>query len=638
MRLVRMPALFLAAVIPCLSTVGWGAGASEELKSFAALPGDTVIIQDDYGHIRIEPSTGSVIEVRLDKRSGSKAASPPTVMADKRGDKIFVYCFFSDSPGQSVDIGIRAPKAVNIIIWGANPVIEVKGLEGSVRLQSLTGDTTAEDLTGSVSAISESGNIVYRSREQPHGDVRLETTSGDVTCELGEFLNGRGWFRAGGKVTLGKESQTGQVEQQFGTGGPLIYAGSLKGNVQVEIKSRPERTTPAPAASAPPNVESKPASARPSAAPEQAPRSRPQAGPAQPRPNTSTSTQTAQSNVPPIVGSDGNPTFKVSVDWVFLNVSVRDRNNNRSITDLSGQDFDIYEDGVLQEVGLFETAESPFHLLLLLDVSGSTESFLGLSKEASIQFTSEINANDRIAAAIFNSNVRLIQDFTNDRREVAASIRRVRSGGGTAFYDALLECVDNYMRGIQGRKAIVVFTDGVDNQLSGPRGEGSRTPFRELFRRVQEIDTLIYPIFLDTEEGSYTGVPSTGGVGDILADIILGGRIPSRLPGPSTNPQSNRAAYREARLQLQEVADQTGGRMYAPQAIDDLNRVYSEIADDLRIQYWLGYTSSNRNMDGSWRAIQVKVQNRPNAVVRTRKGYYARSQQGLTKQRAVAGP
>jgi VWFA-related protein len=639
--LIRILTLFLLAAIPCLSAVGWQAVAPGEYKSFAASPGDTIIVQNDYGRIRIEPTTGSSVEIRSEKRSGAKSANPPAVMADKRGDKVFVYCFYSDSPGQSVDIGIRAPKAINIIVWGANPGIEARGLEGSVRLQSLTGDTIAEDLSGSVSVISESGNIVYRSGAQPHGDVRLETTSGDVTCELGEFLNGRGWFRAGGTVSLGKESQSGQVEQQFGTGGPLIYAGSLKGNVRVEIKSRQERTVQVPATSAPPAGDSKPVSAPPPAVPEQAPRNRPQAtdaGRAQTPPNTDAPAQTAKSDTPPIVGSDGSPTFKVSVDWVFLNVSVRDRYSNRSLTDLTAEDFGVYEDGVLQEVGLFETAESPFHLLLLLDVSGSTESFIGLSKEASIQFTGEINANDRIGAATFNSNVRLIQDFTNDRREVAASIRRVRSGGGTAFYDALLECVDNYMRGIQGRKAIVVFTDGVDNQLSGSRGEGSRTPFRELFRRIQEIDTIIYPIFLDTEEGSSTGVPSTGTVGDILADIILGGRIPSRLPGPSTNPQSDRAAYREARAQLQEIADQTGGRMYAPQAINDLNRVYSEIADDLRIQYWLGYTSSNRNMDGSWRAIQVKVKNRSNAVVRTRKGYYARSQQGITGQRAVAKP
>ncbi len=630
------------AALPCLSAVGWQASAPGEVKSFAASPGDTVIVQNDYGHVRIEPSTGTNVEIRLDRRSGPASSNAPTAVADKRGDKIFVYCFFADSPGQSVDIGIRAPKATNLIIWGANPNIDVNGLEGSIRLQSLTGDTTVEELTGSVSVVSESGNIAYRSRGQPHGDVHLETTSGDVTCELGELLNGRGWFRAGGTISIGKESQSGQVEQQFGTGGPLIHAGSLKGNVRIEIKGRTERTVQAPAAPVPPSGDSKPAPPPAAPAPGMPVGKRPQEAPetarTQPPPGTNPEGQTAPVDAPPIVGNDGSPTFKVSVDWVFLNVSVRDRYNNRSLPSLTRDDFEIYEDGVLQDVGLFETAESPFHLLLLLDVSGSTESFIGLSKEASIQFTSEINANDRIGAATFNSNVRLIQDFTNDRSAVAASIRRVRSGGGTAFYDALLESVDNYMGSVQGRKAIVVFTDGVDNQLSGSRAEGSRTPFQALFRRIQEIDTIIYPIFLDTEDGSYTGVPPTGGIGDILGDIIFGGGKPGRFPGPPTNPRGNRAAYREARAQLQEIADQTGGRMYAPQAINDLNRVYSEIADDLRIQYWLGYTSSNRNMDGSWRAIQVKVKNHPSAAVRTRKGYYARSQQNLTRQRAVANP
>jgi VWFA-related protein len=628
--------------LPCISAAGWQAGASGGLTSFTASPGDTVIVQNDYGHVRIEPSTGINVEIRLDKRSGAGSSNPPTVVADKRSDKIFVYCFYADSPGQSVDIAIRAPKPTNLIIWGANPDIDVRGLEGSVRLQSLTGDATVEELTGSVSVVSESGNIVYRSRGQPHGDVHLETTSGDVTCELGELLNGRGWFRAGGKVSLGKESQSGQVEQQFGTGGPLIHAGSLKGNVRVEIKGRPDRTVLTPVPSGPPSGDSKQATVPATPAPEQASTHRRQEPPEtvrpQPPPSTNPAGQSTPVDAPPIVGSDGSPTFKVSVDWVFLNVSVRDRYNNRSLPDLTRDDFEIYEDGVLQEVGLFETAASPFHLLLLLDVSGSTESFIGLSKEASIQFTNEINASDRIGAATFNSNVRLIQDFTNDRSAVAASIRRVRSGGGTAFYDALLESVDSYMGGIQGRKAIVVFTDGVDNQLSGSRGEGSRTSFQALFRRIQEIDTIIYPIFLDTEEGTYTGVPPTGGIGDILGDIIFGRGYPGRFPGPSTHPRSSRAAYQEARLQLQEIADQTGGRMYAPQAINDLNRVYSEIADDLRIQYWLGYTSSNRNMDGSWRAIQVKVKNHPNAALRTRKGYYARSQQGITRQRAAPRP
>ena len=159
-------------------------------------------------------------------------------------------------------------------------------------------------------------------------------------------------------------------------------------------------------------------------------------------------------------------------------------------------------------------------------------------------------------------------------------------------------------------------------------------------RRIQETDTLIYPIFLDTEDQSVTSGPSggTGGLGGVLGDIIWGKRLPRNYPRPAPGGSRNVSAYREARQQLQAIADQTGGRMYTPNAIQDLSRVYSEIADDLRVQYWLGYSSSNTEMDGSWRAILVKVKNHQEAVVRTRKGYYARSDQGGQRRRASLTP
>ena len=92
-----------------------------------------------------------------------------------------------------------------------------------------------------------------------------------------------------------------------------------------------------------------------------------------------------------------------------------------------------------------------------------------------------------------------MQDFTNDRARARSAINRIRSGGGTAFYDALDRSVREYMDGVEGRKAIVVFSDGVDNQLTGDFGSGSRTTFPDLYREIQVADTLIYTIFLDTE-------------------------------------------------------------------------------------------------------------------------------------------
>ncbi len=317
----------------------------------------------------------------------------------------------------------------------------------------------------------------------------------------------------------------------------------------------------------------------------------------------------------------------------MLNVSVRERYSNRSIPDLQKPDFMVYENGTLQELDQFSQGEAPFNLLLLLDVSGSTRSYINLMRQASADFIRQIKESDRIAIATFNSSVQLIQDFTSDRAEAFRALQRINSEGGTAFYDALMTCIDHYMRGIEGRSAIVVFTDGVDNQLEGNRSEGSRTPFSQLYRRIQEIDPIIYTIFLDTEGrmGRVPGAPSGGGIIDILGGVLGGGR---RFPGGIPAPPAGRgtgspATYNEARQQLNTIAEQTGGRMYSPNRIEDLSQVYSDIADDLGIQYLLSYSSTNRVRDGKWREISVKIKNRADLVARTRQGYYARQDNPL---------
>jgi VWFA-related protein len=254
-------------------------------------------------------------------------------------------------------------------------------------------------------------------------------------------------------------------------------------------------------------------------------------------------------------------------------------------------------------------------------------------KEAATEFTREINASDKVAIATFNSRVQLLQNFTNDREAAVRAIGHIRSGGGTAFYDALMTCLDEYMRDVEGRKAIVVFTDGVDNQLLGNRNEGSKTPFDALYRRVQESEAIIYTIFLNSEgQISTQGRPvgryprRRGGGFPLPFPFPLPSPGPFPSPGPSPYPvprQDEKAAYETAREQLETIAEQTGGRMYSPRRAEDLSGAYSEIADDLRIQYLLGYTSSDPTQDGRWRSIRVEVRSHSETVVRTRKGYYA---------------
>jgi Ca-activated chloride channel family protein len=325
---------------------------------------------------------------------------------------------------------------------------------------------------------------------------------------------------------------------------------------------------------------------------------------------------------------------KVDVESVFLNLSVRERATDRFLAGLQKNDFLIFEDGVQQDIQQFLPVEAPFSLLLLLDVSGSTGSYLNLMKQAAIEFTHQISTDDRIAVATFNSKVKLIQDFTSDRSEAERAIKHIKSGGGTAFYDALMTCINQYMNGIQGRSAIVVFTDGVDNRLEGLPESGSRIGFGDLFRRIQEIDTIVYTIFLNTEEKIVLDFP------DIISESSgrPGRRSSGGSPGSFTSPHPSAspyphspkapadggdAVYRQAREQLKLITDQTGGRMYLPEKIDQLSGAYSQVAGELRIQYQLGYNSTNPVHDGRWRKIRVEVDNNPEAMIRTRRGYYA---------------
>ena len=617
--MARMSRFILTSVLVLLVSGGVRllSNSQTETKIFPAQAGDTLIIQSDYGKINVAAWDSTDVEARITRNSTATAGPDGIrVVSQKSGSKIFIYCFFSGLGGESVDLQIRVPRLLNLVVWGANPEINLRALEGFVRAQNFTGVITAQDLAASVSLISDSGDISYRTSTQPRGDARLETNSGNIFCDLPDVVNAHLFLRAGRSIKWDKNPETPgpSLEKTLGTQGPLLYAGSLKGSVSVSL---PGLT----AASKPAGAESLPSQAERDASPE----NRSASSPGTPSAEAPSAGRQATNGAPPGIVAGGY-SLKVSVDSVFLNVSVRDRVTNRSIPDLGKDDFVIYEDGAVQNIEQLATNDAPFNLMLLLDISGSTRFFLPLMKQASSDFTRQIKPNDQVAIAAFNSHVELMQDFTNDRVDAIRAIGRLSSSGGTAFYDALLTCIDDYMRGVEGRSAIVVFTDGVDNQLEGQNSEGSRTPYSQLYRRIQEIDPIIYTIFLDTERQNPTVHSSGGGVlGGILGGV-LGGGYPAPYPRPSRSAKRNNAIYNEAREQLLDIAEQTGGRMYSPHRIEDLSQVYGEIADDLRIQYQLGYNSTNRSHDGRWREIRVAVKNRPNAVVRTRRGYLARTE------------
>ena len=575
------------------------AGQDREERFFAATPGDTVVIQNDYGRIRVLPVSGRQVRVVIRKIAVSDdRLEKVVVMAQKVSQKIFLSTYYYDYQAESVYLEIEAPPFINLAIWGANPAVEISGIQGYVRVFTQTGLITAADLTSSVSLTTESGSIVFRARQQPEKDIRLESIHGEVTCELAEGLNLRGWVRAGGHLDWNSEVEfnDGQLERQIGVGGPLLLVASQEAAVHVKLNLKPSQTM-ASIAEMPPSpnhTKSAGSAPRPPRDPGPVLDAPPDAPDPVPVDNPSSRAYEPPAH-PPQAGGAPDPgtggfSVKVDVNWIYLNVSVRDRLTNRSIPDLKRDDFLVYEDSQQQRIEQFQSTDAPFSILLLLDVSASTDDYMADVKSAAIEFLRQMRSDDRVAVAIFNSNTYMVHAFTSDRRRLERQIRRIRTGGGTAFYDALDVSVNDYLYGEEGRKAIVVFTDGVDGQLIGQRSSGSRITFGELYRSIEETESIIYTIFLDTQD--------RGG-------------------------QGNGRAYETAYGQMQKIADQTGGRFYGPNSVYDVQRMFQEIADDLRVQYMLAYNSTNTNNDGSWRRISIRVRDNRNWAPRSRKGYYA---------------
>jgi VWFA-related protein len=284
-----------------------------------------------------------------------------------------------------------------------------------------------------------------------------------------------------------------------------------------------------------------------------------------------------------IIGlSAQQPSFRAGVDIVSLNVTVTDATSHY-ITDLEEGDFLVFEDGIKQNVTFFSRRQSPIALSLLLDSSASMEEHLPVLQMAATNFVHRLKSNDIAQVIDFDSRVEIRQGFTGNQAELDAAISQLSAGGSTSLHNAIYIALKE-LRKVRAvneedvrRQALIVFSDGEDTS--------SLVSFDEVLDLAKRSETSIYTIALRG------------------ADVQAKG-------------------FREAEFVMRTLAQETGGRAFFPAKIDDLNGVYSQIADELASQYTLGYTSANPRRDGAWRRIVVQV-SRPSVTPRTKKGYYA---------------
>ncbi|MGB8801327.1 MAG: VWA domain-containing protein [Candidatus Acidiferrales bacterium] len=342
-----------------------------------------------------------------------------------------------------------------------------------------------------------------------------------------------------------------------------------------------------------------------------------------------------------LLSQQQGPTISVNVKMVTMFVTVRDK-HGALVRNLTKDDFALQQDGHPQTITYFAPdSDLPLTLGLLVDTSMSQRRVLDQERDASHAFIDHLLREDKDKAFVihFDREVELLQDLTSSRQKLEASLDQLGrpqfsqasdggssggdpgyggggggggrgshggygGGGGTLLYDAVFLASDELMKKQQGRKAIVVLTDGVDR--------GSKETLRDAIETAQRADTEVYSILFADKEGYGNGGGYSGGHMGGMGGGGMGGG------GHRHYPQESRP---DGKKILQQLSKETGGRFFEVTKKETIDQIYAEIDEELRNQYALGYTPDKTDADVGYHKIELTVKQK-DAVVQTREGFY----------------
>jgi VWFA-related protein len=303
---------------------------------------------------------------------------------------------------------------------------------------------------------------------------------------------------------------------------------------------------------------------------------------------------------------------RTDVSLVQLNVGVVD-SQGRAITSLARNDFTFYEDVIKQPILHFEPTNAPFSLVMLMDMSGSTVNFRPQLKQAAWRFLDALAPEDRVAVIQFNAKTKSLTGFSTDRKKAGYAIDIAEGAGNTNLYDALSYALKQLDKEGKRRKAIVMLTDGLDTAL--------RNADRSTAAGAKTDEEAIRSIDAKASNALNAVLGAADRQGVTIYPLALPSGNPKRLPLP--DPVIT-GIYSAARTRLQSLADRTGGRLNEIERLDQMARLYAEVAADLRSLYTVAYQpASGHPRDGKWHEIRVEVTHSA-LIARTRPGYFAR--------------
>ncbi len=492
-----------------------------------------VRIENQFGAVKAEVWNEKYVLVAAEFESGAIFKRSPVVI-DNRNKLLLISIIRTPlDPAAGILLTIRIPRTVHVEVTTGHGSIVLIGLPASVSARSVSGDVRAE--------LSQPLNV----------DINARSVSGVIRSELESPL-----------VDGGRSLRT-----RLGSGEQVLSVNTASGQISLVIVQRLQTGIP----------------------------TEPVAPVLLGRGTESSGAGTPANQAQTEEVSEGD-VIRVDSQLVTLNMSVVDRTTSRGIRGLAQSDFKLLEDGAEQRIVQFDSAEAPFDLVLLIDLSGSTRDKVKLIRQAASRFVDAARPSDRIGIITFAGRTQLVSSVTLDRDRLHQSISTIDTeSGDTKLYDA----TDFAMRHLAGdskssrRTAIILMSDGLDGTVPGVFGQqGSKLAYQELISRVQEFDGVLYALWLDTYY-------------------------------EALNPKDTQAeAFDTAHVRMKAIAEAGGGTFYEVLKLEDLAGAYERVIADLGTVYSLSYRPENKTRDGSWRAIRVQV-NRPTAVARGKHGYYA---------------
>jgi len=516
-------------------------------------PSQTVRIENPSGGVAVEATASGRIEIQAS--SPDRPVSQQDTSATEQPDLVIVKANPAD--GARIDLSVKLP-------YGA-----------ALQVRTQAGPISVSGIFGTAELITESGDVLL---EAPWDATRLRLMAPKKPAQL-TLPDG---FRFATYETDSSKGRAWTLEDRLPetrVGYAMLHVDAGKSRrLTLRHKPIPQDSPVKLPWKAPDVLDAIVAGERRTA---KTPRTASKPPPAE---NNSPETP-AETALAPEAGA----LFTSEVRMVNLSAAVYDQ-NGRPLTGLKVEDFTVLEDGTPQQITFAGAEEVPFNLVLLFDLSGSTKRDREDMKAAALRFLDIARPNDRVAVyALANDRFHVVSPLTGDREQLRRLIPALPEvSGGTPLYDALVLSYAEELRNHAGkRNAIIVISDGVDNQIYGELTP-SRVSFDKLRKAARQFDALLYPILLNAAE-----------------------------PGSRTTGWSQRARQR-----MEELAAATGGRLFPARSLQELEPVYAQIENELRAVYTVAYYPRDQRLDGAWHRVEIQV-GRPGARVRSREGYIA---------------